>query len=60
MSTTQLRAATDITTTNAAHQVAAVLANLGSCGVFSLTTAESLLADLAAADEPGDDGSRLQ
>ncbi len=55
MSTTTLRNAVDITTSTAASQVAGVLTNLDACGRLNLAAADTVLADLAAADEPGDD-----
>ncbi len=55
MSTTTLRAAVDITTDTAAQRVAGILASLDGCGVFTLATADSPLAHLAAADEHSDD-----
>jgi len=55
MSITTLHAAVDTATDTAARQVAGVLASLDGYGNLNLATAESLLADLAAADEPSDD-----
>jgi len=55
MSTTTLCTAVEITTATAAQQVAAVLASLDGYGVLTLATADSLLADLAAAEEHSDD-----
>jgi len=55
MSTTTLHSAVDTATATAAQQVAAVLASLDGYGVLTLATADSLLADLAAAEEHSDD-----
>lgn len=55
MSTTTLRTAVEITTATATLRVAGILANLDRCGRFTLATADSLLADLAAEDEHSDD-----
>ncbi len=55
MSTSTLHAAVDTATTTATQQVAAVLANLDGCGVLNLATADTVLADLAAAEEHSDD-----
>jgi len=61
MSTTNLRAAVEITTDTAAQQVAGTLANLDRCGVFTLATADGVLAALAASDEHTDaDKARAQ
>jgi len=55
MSTTTLRTAVEITTDTVAQRVAGTLASLDRCGVYTLATADTVLADLAAADEHTDD-----
>ncbi len=55
MSTATLHAAVEIATATATRQVAGILAHLDSCGVYNLAAADSLLADLAAAEEHSDD-----
>jgi len=55
MSTTTLHAAVDTATATATLRVAGVLTSLDGCGVFNLAAAESVLADLAAAEEHTDD-----
>jgi hypothetical protein len=55
MSTTNLRTAVEITTAVAAQQVAGTLASLDGYGILTLAAADSLLADLAAAEEHSDD-----
>jgi len=55
MSTTTLHAAVDTATTTATLRVAGVLTSLDGYGIFTLATADSLLADLAAAEEHSDD-----
>jgi len=55
VSTTNLRTAVEITTAVAAQQVAGTLASLDGYGVLTLATTDSLLADLAAAEEHSDD-----
>jgi len=59
MSTTTLHNTVAIASDTATQQVAGALANLESCGVLNLATADSLLADLAAADEHTDDDKAL-
>jgi len=54
MSTATLRNTVDIATPTAAQQVAGILANLDRCGVFTLATADGVLAALAASDEHTD------
>ncbi len=61
MSTATLRNTVDIATPTAAQQVAGILANLDRCGVFTLATADGVLAALAASDEHTDaDKARAQ
>jgi len=55
MSTTTLQAAVDTATAAAAQQVAGTLTSLDHYGVFTLATADTVLADLAAAEEHSDD-----
>ena len=55
MSTTTLRTAVDIATDTATLRVAGVLTSLDGYGILTLATADSLLADLAAAEEHSDD-----
>jgi len=55
VSTTTLHAAVDTATTTATLRVAGVLTSLDGCGILTLATADSLLADLAAAEEHSDD-----
>jgi len=55
MSTTTLRTAVEITTDTVAQRVAATLTSLDRCGVYTLATADTVLADLAAAEEHTDD-----
>jgi len=61
MSTTTLHAAVDTATTTATLRVAGVLTSLDGYGILTLATADSLLANLAAAEEhSGDDKARAQ
>jgi len=61
MSTTTLRTAVEITTATAAQRVVAVLTSLDGYGILTLATADSLLANLAAAEEhSGDDKARAE
>ncbi len=55
MSTTTLRTAVEITTATAAQRVVAVLTSLDGYGILTLAAADSLLANLAAAEEHSDD-----
>jgi len=55
MSTSTLHAAVDTATTTATLRVAGVLTSLDGYGVLTMATADSLLADLAAAEEHSDD-----
>jgi hypothetical protein len=61
MSTTTLHAAVDTTTATAAQRVVAVLTSLDGYGILTLAAADSLLANLAAAEEhSGDDKARAE
>ncbi len=59
MSTTTLHAAVDTATTTATLRVARALTSLDGYGILTLATADSLLANLAAAEEHTDDDKAL-